>query len=420
MSKYNPQLTVDASPEVTGYFLPKPQAPVGSVKNDKSNEPVPKLFQPLKIKGLELHNRVVVSPMCTYSAAHDGPEIGHPTLFHHIHYGAFALRGVGAIVVEASAVVPEGRLSPEDVGIWNDGQALKWKGIVDFAHSQGTKIGIQLGHGGRKASGVAPHRFLQAGVSSANNGWNDIPGKFVGPSAISFSEQSYPVPHELTIAETKDIVQAFKDAANRAYNIAGFDFVEIHGAHGYLISSFLSGTSNKRTDEYGGSFENRSRILVEIVDAVKDDIHPLFVRISGTESAEHIEGSWTIEDSQKLADLLVEHGVDLLDISSGGNNKDQTRRANTAGHQVPLSKAVKNHVGDKLLVGAVGRINSGKLANEILEEGSADLIFNGREFLKHPGLVWAFADELGVRLNAAVQYEWPYYHPPFLPPSEDL
>lgn len=343
-------LDVKRSPEVKNYFLPRPSAPVGSIAENEGK--IPKLFEPLIIKNLKLNNRVLVSPMCTYSAPFEGPHVGEPTDFHKIHYGSFALRGAGAIIIEATAVVPEGRLSPEDLGLWTDEQAYKFKEIVDFVHAQGSKIGVQLGHGGRKASGVATPLFLQHGIGSRNYGWNDIKGKFVGPSAISYGLDSYPVPQELTIEEIEDLVRSFKKAADRAYNIAGFDFVEIHGAHGYLVSSFLSGTSNKRSDKYGGSLENRSRLLLEIVDAIKTDEHPLFVRISSTELADDQEGAWTIKDSVALSDLLIEHGVDLLDVSAGGNNAKQLRAPKFDGYQIPYAKEIKEHVKDKLLIGS--------------------------------------------------------------------
>lgn len=400
--------------EKTTYFIPKVTTPVGTVLEDQSSsKPVPKLFTPFKIKDVNFTNRIGVSPMCMYSAAHDGPDIGKPTPFHFAHYSSFGLRGPGLIIIEASAVSPEGRLSPEDLGIWTDEQALEFKKIVDLVHSQGGQIGVQLGHGGRKSSGTAPYNHLMKGVGQKEFGWSDVPGKIVGPSAISFKEDAYVVPTELTVKQIEDLVVKFKQAAKRAYDIAGFDFVEIHGAHGYLVSSFLSSTSNKRTDKYGGSFENRIRFLLEIVDAIKDDKHPLFVRISASENAPHIPDSWTIDDSIKLSDYLIEHGVDVLDASSGGNNSDQERRKTGQGYQVPLAKAIKQHVGDKLLVATVGKITEGEFANKVVENGEADIVLSGSQFLKNPGLVWAWADALGVRQVHAHQYEWPFYPPPF-------
>lgn len=397
----------------TTYFIPKNNTPVGTVVEDESTKPTPKLFTPFKIKGLNFTNRIGVSPMCMYSAAHDGPDIGKPTPFHFAHYSSFALRGPGLIIVEASAVSPEGRLSPEDLGIWSDEQALEFKKIVELVHSQGGKIGIQLGHGGRKSSGTAMYNHLMKGVGEKEFGWSDVPGKIVGPSAISFKDDAYAVPTELSIEQIEELVIKFKEAAKRAYEIAGFDFVEIHGAHGYLISTFLSPVANKRTDKYGGSFENRIRFLLEIVDAVKDDKHPLFVRISASENSPQLPESWTIDDSIKLADHLIEHGVDVLDASSGGINKDQERKEKkNQGYQVPLAKAIKQHVGEKLLVATVGNITEGQFANQIVENGDADIVLSGSQFLKNPGLTWAWADELGVRQVHTRPYEWPFYPPP--------
>jgi len=397
--------------EATPYFIPKVDTPVGTafVQDDSK---IPKLFSPIKIKNTEFANRIGVSPMCTYSAAHDGEDLGKATPFHLAHYGSFALRGPGLIIVEATAVSPEGRLSPEDLAIYTDEQAYELKKIVDFAHSQGVKIGIQLGHGGRKSSGTAMYNHLFKGIGTKEFGWDDVQGKILAPSAISFMEGAYVTPTELTTEQVEELVVKFKQAAKRALDIAGFDFIEIHGAHGYLISSFLTATSNKRTDKYGGSFENRIRLLLEIIDAVKDDKHPLFVRISGSESAPHIEESWKIEDSIKLSDHLIKHGVDVLDVSAGGQNKDANRNPKTQGYQVHLAKAIKEHVGDKLTIATVGRILDAELAAKIVENGEADLVFNGSLFLKNPGLVWKWADDLNVRLHNARQYGWPFYPPP--------
>lgn len=397
----------------TPYFIPKVDTPVGTASPTNESEKIPKLFTPLTIKTTKFANRVGVSPMCTYSAAHEGENVGKITPFHIAHYGSFALRGPGLIIIEASAVSPEGRLSPEDLGIWTDEQALELKKVVELAHSQGVKIGIQLGHGGRKSSGTAMYNHLMKGVGEKEFGWSDVPGKIVGPSAISFSKDAYVVPTELTTEQVEEIVEKFGEAAKRAYDISGFDFVEIHGAHGYLISSFLSATSNQRTDKYGGSFENRIRILLDIIDVVKDDKHPLFVRVSGSENAPHIPEAWTVEDTVKLSDFLVQHGVDVLDVSSGGNNANAERRKATQGYQVPLAKAVKDHVGEKLFVATVGKIEEAEFANKVVEDGEADFVLNGKLFLKNPGLTWKWADDLGVKLAHAKQYEWPFYPPPF-------
>ncbi|KAH3682107.1 hypothetical protein WICPIJ_006910 [Wickerhamomyces pijperi] len=401
------------------FFLPinKGNAKVGHAK--ELNTETPKLFQPLEIiPGFTLSNRIGVSPMCTYSSPSTGSEIGNPTKFHQTHYGSFALRGSGLIIVESSAVAPNGRLSPEDAGIWNDEQAKAWKSIVQFAHSQGVKIGIQLGHGGRKASGIPPADHLQFGIDSSLGGWSDVKGAVVAPSALPFNPdpevnlQGYVTPTALTTDQVKETVELFGAAAKRAYEIAGFDFVEIHGAHGYLINEFLSASSNKRTDQYGGSFENRIRFLLEIVDAVKSETHPTFLRISADELTPSDPDAWTIEDSVKLAHVLVQHGgVHVIDVSSGANNPHAERRPSHQGFQVPYAKALKAAVGDKIQIAAVGGFVDGEFANKVVENGEADIVLVGKSLLKNPGLPWVWADQLGVKINVGRPFEWPYYHP---------
>lgn len=393
------------------YFLPRVEVPVGTVIPKEASQ-VPKLYTPLKIKNFVIPNRVGISPMVTYSAPHDGEKIGQVTPLHLIHYGSIAIRGPGFIIVEATSISPEARASPEDCGIWNDEQAYKWKEIVDFIHSQGVKVGMQLGHAGRKASLAALHHHLMKPVGKAQYGWADDPEQILGPSPLSHKPGVFREPKELSVDEIKGLVGKYKAAAKRAIEIAGFDFIEIHAAHGYLVNNFLSGTSNKRTDRYGGSFENRIRFLLEIVDAVKSDDYPLFVRISATEDADDQEGSWNINDSVKLSDYLIEHGVDVLDVSSGGNNIHAKRRKNTPGHQAPLAHALKKHVNDKLIVATVGNINSGELANSLVEDGKADIVLSGKLTLKYPGIAWNWADELGVKIEPSVQYGWPFYPPP--------
>ncbi|KAH3680314.1 hypothetical protein WICMUC_000381 [Wickerhamomyces mucosus] len=409
------------APEVD-FFLPKNKnGPLGKSTLEQDNDEIkaklPKLFTPLKIhKNLEINNRIGVSPMCTYSADNKGSKKGEATKFHEIHYGGFSSRGPGLIIVEAASVVPNGRTSPEDLGIWNDDQALLLKPIVDFAHSQGVKIGIQIAHAGRKSSGVAIPEHLQKGISSALEGWSDKKGPdgVFAPSPVAYDENnSYVEPQEIPTSEIKDYVKAFGDAAKRAYDISGFDFVEIHGAHGYLISTFLSSTSNKRSDEYGGSFENRIRFLLEIIDEVKSENHPTFVRLSADELAPNDPESWKIEDSIKLSDHLVNHGVEVLDLSSGGINSKAERRKTNQGFQTQYAKAIKDHVGDKLLIATVGKILEAKFANDVLENDDADIILAGKPFLKNPGLVSSWADELGVRIQLARQYEWPFHPPPW-------
>ena len=324
------------------------------------------LYSPIKFRNLELKNRWVMSPMCMYSS-----ENGLANDFHLVHYASRAQGGTGLLIVEATGVVPEGRITHKCAGLWNDDQTQSFKRIVDFIHQNSeSKIGIQLGHAGRKASTWNGKQL------SLEEGWETV-----APSKIPYHEDER-IPHELTITEIKNLVQDFKKAAFRALD-AGFDVIEIHAAHGYLIHQFMSPLSNVRTDEYGGSFENRIRFLVEIVEAVSellDENHPLFVRISGTE---YTENGWDIEDSVKLATVLKDKKVDLMDISSGGNIHG-AKITLFDGYQVPLAAQIKKETSMK--TGAVGLIKTAETAEEILEKGEADLIFVAREILRNPYL----------------------------------
>ncbi|KAI0801457.1 FMN-linked oxidoreductase [Fomes fomentarius] len=386
------------------YFVPRQYPPSGTaVDPQPEGGPVPTLFQPMKIRGVEFQNRVWLAPLCQYSC-----ENGVISPWQFAHLGGILTRGPGLSIAEATAVLPEGRITPEDAGIWTDEQAAAWARIVEFAHSQNQKIAVQLAHAGRKASAVAPFVLGRVADETAG-GW---PDEVYGPSAIPYSENSL-IPQALTKEGINRIVKGFVDAAKRSLK-AGFDVIEIHAAHGYLISTFLSPQSNKRTDEYGGSFENRIRLAVEIVDAVRAVIPPtmpLFFRVSGTEWLEEVfpnELSWRSEDTVKLAAVLADHGVDLIDISSGGNHPKARMGviSNTPGYQVPLAAAVKEALGNKILVSAVGKIDDGVFAQSILGKGQADVILVGRMFQKNPGLVWQFADDLGVELHHASQIGW--------------
>ncbi|WP_144282908.1 NADPH dehydrogenase NamA [Chryseobacterium echinoideorum] len=324
------------------------------------------LYSPIKFRNVELKNRWVMSPMCMYSC-----ENGLANDFHFVHYGSRAQGGTGLLIVEATGVEPRGRITNHCMGIWNDEQAEKLKKIVQFVHQHSeSKIGIQLAHAGRKAS---TWNNVQI---SLEDGWETL-----APSAIPY-QHGERIPHELTIEEIKQQVQNFKEAARRSVK-AGFDVIEIHAAHGYLIHQFLSPLSNIRNDEYGGSFENRIRFLIEIVDAVNEELNEnvaLFVRISGTEYAEN---GWNIDDSVKLAQVLKNHEVDLIDVSSGGNIHG-AKISVFEGYQVPFSSAVKNQAN--VQTGAVGLITTSKQAEEILQNGEADLIFVAREILRNPYL----------------------------------
>ncbi len=340
---------------------------------------------------------------------------GIAAAWHLQLYGSYATRGAALIIIESTAVSPEGRCSPEDLGLWNDEQEKELKKIVDFVHSQGQYIGVQLQHSGRKGSIVAPFlSFKDISVKEAG-GW---PDEMVAPSSISYGEQ-FPIPKELSLKDIKRIENDFYSAAKRATDI-GFDVIEIHGAHGYLTNQFLSPVSNKRTDKYGGSFENRTRFMFEVIDRIRDAIPkttPLFFRISATEGLEYdkerFPESWDLEDTKKVALRLANEGkVDLLDVSAFGNSPYQKiANAKKTAYQADYSLAVKKIVGDKLLVSAVGKIIDPQTAESLLQDG-LDLILVGRYFLRNPGLVWTWADELGIRLHQAGQYSWGFYGRP--------
>jgi len=323
-----------------------------------------KLFEPIKFRNIELKNRVVMSPMCMYSA-----EDGMANEFHYVHYGSRAQGGVGLIITEATAVEPRGRITNKCLGIWNDEQALALKKIVDFVHHNSeSKIGIQLAHAGRKGSTWENRQI------SVQEGWETI-----APSPIPF-HHSERIPHVLTVEEIKELVEDFRKAAKRSVE-AGFDVIEIHAAHGYLIHQFLSPLSNTRTDDYGGNAENRARFLMEIVEAVNSQITEniaLFVRISGTEYAEN---GWDISDSVELSKVLKTKNVDLIDVSSGGNISGAVIPLKP-GYQVPLAEEVRKNAD--IRTGAVGLITSAAHAEEILENGQGDLIFLAREILRNP------------------------------------
>ncbi|THV53863.1 hypothetical protein BGAL_0040g00240 [Botrytis galanthina] len=388
----------------TPYFTPK-QDPVSgtAIATKTDGQEIPPLFHPLKIRGVELQNRILLSPLCQYSA-----EDGHQTDWHLAHLGGIISRGPGLSFIEATAVLPEGRITPEDCGLWKDSQIAPLRRIVQFAHSQGQKIGIQLAHAGRKASTVAPWLSMSRGPAAVSKNAHGWPDNVKGPSPIAYKDKNI-IPHEMTRDDIKSLVEAFGDAAKRAIE-ARFDAIEIHGAHGYLLHQFLSPASNKRTDDYGGSFENRTRVVLEIVDLTRQIMPkdmPLFFRVSGSEWLEHLapEPSWDIQESIKLAKILAARGVDALDVSSGGNDPRQKINGGP-GYQAPFARQIKLAVEDSLLVGTVGSITSGVQANDLLKDNGLDMIFIGRMFQKNPGLVWTFADELGVDIKVANQIQW--------------
>ncbi|MGW7368846.1 NADH:flavin oxidoreductase/NADH oxidase [Streptomyces sp. NPDC054841] len=352
------------------------------------------LFEPYTLRSLTVPNRVWMAPMCQYSAEVFGPDAGVPNDWHFAHYAARAAGGTGLILVEATAVSPEGRISPQDLGIWNDTQVAAFRRITRFLKGQGTVPGIQIAHAGRKASTDQPWKG-GAPVGPDAHGWQTL-----APSPVAFDE-GHPVPDELTTAQIGEIVGRFADAARRARE-AGFEIVEVHGAHGYLIGEFLSPHSNHRTDEYGGSFENRTRFALEVVDAVRavwPAELPLFFRISATDWLE--ENGWTADDTVRFAALLKEHGVDLLDVSSGGNAA-RVRIPVGPGYQVPFAARVKAETG--LPVAAVGLITEPGQAEKILSNGEADAVLLGRELLRNPSWARHAARELGGAIRIPDQY----------------
>lgn len=347
---------------------------------------MPQLFDPITIRGVEISNRAWVSPMCQYSAK-DG-VVGE---WHHVHLGSFATGGAGLIMAEASGVVADGRISVGCPGIYNDAQVAAWSPIVDFAHSMGTKIGIQLAHAGRKAGTTNPgsDHFM---ATPDEGGW-----EAVAPSAIAF--EGYPTPRALTTAEIHQLVREFGSAAKRAIK-AGFDLVEIHAAHGYLLHEFYSPLSNHRTDEYGGDFAGRTRFLKEVVTEVRTAIGesvPLFVRISASDWS---EGGWTIQDSVQLSNELAELGVDLIDASSGGNVHN-AKIAVGPGYQVAFSEAIKR--GSRVKTSAVGMITDPVQANTIIESGQADAVMLAREMIRNPRWPLHAAHVLGAEIKWPVQ-----------------
>lgn len=344
-----------------------------------------RLFSPLTLRSTTFANRVWVAPMCQYSSVE-----GRPTDWHLVHLGALARGGAGLVMTEATAVTPEGRISPADAGIWTDEQATDYRRITDFIRSQDAVPGIQLAHAGRKASTQRPWDG-NGYVSAEDGGWQTV-----APSPIAFGD--WPAPRELGRAEINALVEQFASAARRALQ-AGFEVAEIHAAHGYLLHEFLSPLSNVRTDEYGGDLAGRSRLLVEVVDAVRavwPAEQPLFVRFSATDWA---EGGWTVEETAQLAKQLGGHGVDLVDISSGGLVHGAVITSGP-GYQVPFAREVR--AASALPVAAVGMITEPVQAEQILTEGSADAVFLARALLRNPSWPQAAAAELG-----AADVHWP-------------
>jgi 2,4-dienoyl-CoA reductase-like NADH-dependent reductase (Old Yellow Enzyme family) len=357
------------------------------------------LFEPLTLRSLRIPNRVWMSPMCTYSAAESGPQIGSPTDWHLAHLASRAAGGTGLVMVEATAVRPDGRITPWDLGLWNDKQESAFARIAQTLRLLGTIPAIQLSHAGRKASSDRPW-LTGRQLQSSEHGWTTV-----APSPLPYGDRSKP--HELSHQEIAEIVDSYANAARRAAR-AGFQVAEIHGAHGYLIGSFLSPFTNSRSDIYGGSFENRTRFAREIVKAVRNVWPaelPLFFRLSATDWFEenpddHRQG-WELQDTIRLAGLLRQLGVDLLDTSSGGLVPD-AKIISGPGYQVPFAQAVKEKVG--MPVAAVGLITDADQAAGIINDEQADAVFLGRELLRNPYWPLHAAEALGHDSDWPIQY----------------
>ncbi len=346
-----------------------------------------KLFSPLQIKSITLKNRIAISPMCQYSATD-----GFANDWHLVHLGSRASGGAGLIIQEATAVSPEGRISPGDLGLWKDEQIEKMKIINQFIIGQNAVPGIQLAHAGRKASCAVPWNGGKK-LDATDGGWETV-----APSAIGYHEVENP--KALDKSGIQKVISDFKSATKRSVK-AGFQIMEIHAAHGYLLHEFMSPLSNLRTDDYGGSFENRIRLMLEVLEAVQSEWPkelPLFVRISASDWA---EGGWNIEDSIKLSNILKEKGVDLIDVSSGGAVAHQHIELGP-NYQVPFAERIKKETG--ILTGAVGLITEAKQAEEIVVSGKADLVLFARESLRNPNLGLTFAAELNVDVEWPNQY----------------
>lgn len=347
------------------------------------------LFSPIQIKNIQLKNRIVVSPMCEYSSID-----GFANNWHLVHLGSRAVGGAGLIITEAAAVSPEGRISIVDLGIWKDEHKEKLTEIVDFIHENGSIAGIQLAHAGRKASFDIPWKN-PAQVDKDKGGWDTV-----APSAIQFNPKDK-MPIALDKAGIEKVKSDFKAATKRALEV-GFKVVEVHAAHGYLLHQFLSPLSNKRTDEYGGSFENRIRIVLEVVAAVQEvwpTENPLFVRISATD---WVDGGWNEQESVELSKILKQQGVDLIDTSTGGLAREQQIPV-APNYQVKFADAIKKQAN--ILTGAVGLITEAEQAELILQNGEADLIFLARELLRNPYFPLHAAKQLGVDVTWPSQYE---------------
>ncbi|GIG29547.1 NADH:flavin oxidoreductase/NADH oxidase [Cellulomonas marina] len=340
------------------------------------------LFEPLTLRGTTLRNRVLLPPMCQYSATD-----GVPGDWHLVHLGARAAGGFGLVIAEATAVVPQGRISPQDTGLWDERQVEAWARITRFVADRGARSGVQLAHAGRKASTYRPFGEGDGSVPASAGGWPTV-----GPSEDPFP--GYAAPAAMTADEVRAVPAAFAAAARRA-DAAGFDVVELHAAHGYLLHEFLSSLSNHRTDAWGGSLENRARLVVETVDAVRDawpDAKPLLLRVSATD---WVEGGLTLDEVAETVRVLADHGVDLVDVSTGGNAPASIPVG--PGYQVEHARVIRERSG--LPTAAVGLITTAEQAEKVLAEGAADAVLVGRAALQDPSWALRAAHTLGVRLG---------------------
>ena len=355
------------------------------------------LFAPFPLRDLTLRNRIGVSPMCQYSSTD-----GFATDWHLVHLGAFATGGAGLVLSEATAVTANGRISPHDLGLWQDAQVEMLARITAFVRAQGAVPGVQLAHAGRKASTGRPWEGGGT-VAVADGGWADV----MAPSAIAFSD-TYPTPHALAPDGIQAVIEGFRAATVRAL-AAGFEVIEVHAAHGYLLHQFLSPLANARTDAWGGSFENRVRLTLAVVDAIRSvwpERLPLLVRVSATD---WVEGGWTIEETVQLASRLRGHGVDLVDCSTGGLAHG-VRIPVGPGYQAPFARRVRAESG--MPTAAVGLITDARQAEAIVADGTADLVFLARELLRQPRWPLLAAHELGVVGPWPRQYERAKLSPP--------
>jgi 2,4-dienoyl-CoA reductase-like NADH-dependent reductase (Old Yellow Enzyme family) len=355
----------------------------------------PALFEPFTVRGVTMRNRIWVAPMCQYSCFDEDGIVGD---WHFAHLGSFAIGGAGLVIAEATGVTPEGRITPRCPGMWNDDQVAAWKRVVDFIKSRGAVAGIQLAHAGRKGSDAPPFDYddKTGNVPLSDGGWTPV-----GPSPIAYP--GHTVPHELTIDEIHEIVDAWAQAARRAVS-AGFQVLEIHAAHGYLLHEFLSPLSNERVDDYGGPLENRARLLLEVTEAMRaavgDEI-VIFIRFSATDWA---DGGWNEQETSIVADWALERGADVADISAGGNISG-VKITVGPGYQVPLAMYVKEH--SQIPVTTVGLITDSHLANDIVATGKADAVMIGREMLRDPHFALRAATELQADINYwPGQYQW--------------